>query len=141
MTRAQKHLLRIAALGAGALPSLALAHHGSGETSSFAAGMLHPASGIEHIAGFIVAGMLAARLGGRFLWPMTAAFLGLLVAAWTGDSEGWQYAAGFMFASAGLVAAGVATTGFFMRSTTAAAPRSPTSAASAAPAHRPCARR
>ena len=108
MTRAQQHLVRISALAIGVLPSLALAHHGSGETSGFAAGLLHPASGVDHALAFVVVGMLAARLGGRLLWPMTAAFLGLLVAAGATDSEGWQYAAGFMLSGAGLIATGMA---------------------------------
>jgi hypothetical protein len=33
-----------------------------------------------------------------------------LVAAWTAGSDGWQYAAGFMLAGAGLIAAGLAAT-------------------------------
>ena len=55
-------------------------------------------------------GLLAGLLGGRYLGRWPRAFLGLLVAAWTADSEGWRYAAGFMLSGAGLVAAGVAAT-------------------------------
>jgi hydrogenase/urease accessory protein HupE len=141
----RKHPVRIATVAAALLPALALAHPGHDETSSFVAGALHPVNGVDHLAAFIIVGVLAARLGGRHLWPMTAAFLGLLVAAWTAQSDGWRYAAGFMFTGAGLIAAGMATTraatrlGF--RRVTATAPRSPTSAADAAPARRPCASR
>jgi urease accessory protein len=107
-----KHKLRvrIATAAAGLLPTLALAHPGHGETSSFVAGALHPFGGLDHLAGFIVVGILAARLGGRYLWPVTAAFLGLLVAASTADSDGWRYAAGFMFTGVGLVAAAMVAT-------------------------------
>jgi urease accessory protein len=137
-----KHWVRIATLAAGLLPALALAHPGHGETSSFVAGALHPVSGVDHLAGFILVGVLAARLPGRHLWPMTTAFLGLLGAAWTSDSDGWRYAAGFMLMGAALIAAARFATGTATRAgfrfVTAAAPRSPTWAADAAPARRPC---
>ena len=103
-------MVRITTLIAGFLPALAFAHPGHGETSSLAAGALHPLSGADHVAGFFIVGILAAQLGSRYLWPVTAAFLGLLVAAWTTSSEGWQYATGFMLAGAGLIAAGVVCT-------------------------------
>jgi urease accessory protein len=108
MTRSQKQLTRFAAAAFGLLPALALAHPGHGETSSFIAGALHPLSGLDHLAGFIAVGVLVAKLGGRYLAPLAAALLGLLVAAWTAGSDGWQYAAGFMLAGAGLIAAGMA---------------------------------
>jgi hydrogenase/urease accessory protein HupE len=122
----QKHLVRIATLAAGFLPALAFAHPGHGEPSNFAAGALHTLSGADHLAGFIVVGMLAARLGGRYLWPITAAFLGLSGAAWTADGEGWQYAAGFMLAAFGLIAAGMTATRLAGFAFTAAGRRSPT---------------
>lgn len=89
-------------------PALALAHPGHGADGSFATGALHPLSGVDHIVALLVAGLLAARLGGRFLWPMASALLGLLVAAWTADSDGWRFAAGFMLSGMGLIATGVA---------------------------------
>ena len=110
MTRAHKHLLRTATLCASLLPTLALAHPGHDTDHSFLAGVLHPASGLDHIAGFLLVGMLASRLGARILGPMIAAMLGLLVAASTTDSEGWQYAAGFLFMGALLAAAAMAVT-------------------------------
>jgi urease accessory protein len=109
MTR-HKHLVRIATVAVGFLPALALAHPGHGETASFVAGALHPLGGLDHLIGFIVIGILATRLSGRFLWPMTAALLGLLVAASTADSDGWRYAAGFMMTGAGLIAAAMTAT-------------------------------
>ena len=111
MTR-HKHLLRIATATAGLLPTLALAHPGHGETASFIAGALHPLGGLGHLTGFFVVGILATRLSGRYLWPMTAALLGLLVAASTADSDGWRYAAGFMMTGTGtgLIAAVIAVT-------------------------------
>jgi urease accessory protein len=126
------------------LPALALAHPGHGAEDSFLAGVLHPANGIDHVAGFFLVGLLASRLEARIFRPMIAALLGLLVAAWTTDSDGWQYAAGFMLTGAGLAAAAMAATSAAARlmslSTTAAARRSRIWAAGVTPAHRPFAR-
>jgi len=112
----------------GLLPALALAHPGHGAEDGFLAGVLHPANGIDHVAGFFLIGLLASRLEARIFRPMIAALLGLLVAAGTLDGDGWQYAAGFMLTGAGLAAAGVAATRaatrFMSASTTAAARRS-----------------
>jgi len=108
MTRTHKQLVRAATLCISLLPALALAHPGHGGEDSFLEGALHPASGIEHIAAFVVVGILAARLGGRIFRAMVAASLGLLVAAGTADGNGWQYAAGFMLMGTMLAAAGVA---------------------------------
>jgi len=108
MTRTHKHLVRAATVCISLLPALALAHPGHGGEDSFLEGALHPASGIEHIAAFVVVGILAARLGGRIFRAMVAASLGLLVAAGTADGNGWQYAAGFMLMGTMLAAAGVA---------------------------------
>ena len=108
MTRTHKQLVRAATLCISLLPALAFAHPGHGAEDSFLEGALHPASGIEHIAAFVVVGILAARLGGRIFRAMVAALLGLLVAAGTADGNGWQYAAGFMLMGTMLAAAGVA---------------------------------
>jgi urease accessory protein len=106
------------------LPALALAHPGHGAEDSFLAGVLHPASGIDHVAAFVLVGLLATRLDGRIFRPMVAALLGLLVAAWTMDSDGWQYAAGFMLTGAGLAAIGVTATRLVTVGSTAVARRS-----------------
>ncbi|HWN47588.1 MAG TPA: HupE/UreJ family protein [Steroidobacteraceae bacterium] len=128
MTRTHRYLVRTASLCVSLLPALALAHPGHGAEDSFLAGVLHPANGIDHVAGFFLVGLLASRLDSRIFRPMIAALLGVLVAAGTMDSDGWRYAAGFMLTGAGLAAAGVAATRaatrFMSASTTAAARRS-----------------
>jgi urease accessory protein len=139
MTRAQKHLLRIVTAGASLVPALALAHPGHGETTSFVEGALHPLGGFEHVIGFVAVGLLAGLLRGRHLWPVSAAFLGLLVAAWTSGGDGWRFAAGFMFGGAGLIAAGVAAIRLTVFIATAGAARSPTWAAGGSPARHPSA--
>ena len=111
------------------LPALALAHPGHGAEGSFLAGVLHPANGIDHVAGFFLVGLLASRLEARIFRPMIAALLGLLVAAGTTDSAGWQYAAGFMLSGACLIAAAMtatrAATRLMTASVTAVSRRSP----------------
>lgn len=73
-----KRILSAAALLAlGAGP--ALAHPGHIETSSFAAGIAHPLSGIDHIAVMVAVGLWAALKGGRALWVWPAAFVGVML--------------------------------------------------------------
>jgi urease accessory protein len=73
-----KRLLSVAALFAlGAGP--AFAHPGHIETSSFAAGIAHPLSGLDHIAVMIAVGLWAALKGGRALWVWPAAFVGVML--------------------------------------------------------------
>ena len=121
MKRTHRHLVRTATLCMGVLPALALAHPGHGAEDSFLAGVLHPANGIDHIAGFFLVGVLASRLDARIFRPVVAALLGLLVAAWTTDGDGWPYAAGFMLTGACLIAAAMTATAVATRLMTASA--------------------
>jgi len=125
-----RSLIRLAVAAAALVPTLALAHPGHADTSSFAAGALHPLSGLDHLAGLLAVGVLLTRLGGRYLAPLAAILLSLMVAAGTSDSEGWRYAAGFLLTSASLIAAALAAataaTRLRNRVATAAGPRSPT---------------
>ncbi len=73
-----KRLLSAAALLALAVGP-AFAHPGHVETSSFAAGIAHPLSGIDHIAVMIAVGLWAALKGGRALWVWPVAFVGLML--------------------------------------------------------------
>lgn len=72
--------VRTAWLGAAlaALPAVALAHPGHGPEAGFAAGALHPLSGLDHVAVMVAVGLLAARLGGRALWLLPLSFLTLM---------------------------------------------------------------
>ena len=62
------------------LPSAALAHTGVGRTAGFAYGFGHPLGGIDHVLAMVAVGVLAFVLGGRALWLVPAAFLGMMVA-------------------------------------------------------------
>jgi urease accessory protein len=78
MTSARR-LAFAAALALVAGPALAHPGHGG---ATFAAGLLHPLSGLDHILAMVAVGLLAARRGGRALivWPL--AFVGAMLAGY-----------------------------------------------------------
>ncbi|RWE66669.1 MAG: protein hupE, partial [Mesorhizobium sp.] len=63
---------------AAAMP--AEAHVGAGSTSSFAAGFVHPLSGLDHMTAMVAVGLWAAMKGGKALWAWPLAFLGVMLA-------------------------------------------------------------
>ncbi len=75
-----KRILQFASATLVLLPTAALAHVGHGATESFAAGLAHPMSGLDHIAVMIAVGLWAALKGGRALWIWPAAFVGMMLA-------------------------------------------------------------
>lgn len=77
-----KRLLSTAAiLLAGIAPAFAHVgpHAGLGATSSFAAGIAHPLSGLDHITVMVAVGLWAALKGGKALWAWPAAFVGVML--------------------------------------------------------------
>lgn len=60
------------------LPSLAYAHTVVGETSSFLHGLMHPASGLDHLCAMLAVGFWAAQTGGRSLWAVPLTFVGVM---------------------------------------------------------------
>ncbi|MCW2306263.1 HupE/UreJ family protein [Rhodobium gokarnense] len=62
-----------------AVASPALAHTGVGGGSGFATGFGHPLGGLDHILAMVAVGFLAAQMGGRMLWALPLAFLGMMV--------------------------------------------------------------
>lgn len=61
-------------------PAVALAHGAGVATGGWAAGLLHPVTGLDHLLAMFAVGMLGARLGGRALWLLPLLFVGLLLA-------------------------------------------------------------
>ena len=57
----------------------AFGHVDVGSTASFAAGVAHPLTGIDHIAVMVAVGLWAALKGGRALWTWTATFVGVML--------------------------------------------------------------
>lgn len=60
------------------LPAAASAHTGVGTTAGFAHGFMHPVGGLDHILAMVAVGLFAAHLGGRALWLVPAAFVGMM---------------------------------------------------------------
>jgi urease accessory protein len=74
MTRQEK--VGLAALAAVALaPVPAFAHVGVGPTSGFGNGLLHPLTGIDHLAAMVAVGLWAAQQGKRAVWAVPLAFV------------------------------------------------------------------
>lgn len=81
-----KSIDRIHVSGTTALAALltlaagpALAHTGVGTASGFAAGFAHPVGGLDHVLAMVAVGILAAQQGGRALWLVPAAFVGMMI--------------------------------------------------------------
>jgi len=97
-----KKILLATLLVLGASP--ALAHPGHGSAVSFAAGVAHPLSGLDHIAVMVAVGLWAALKGGRALWAWPAAFVGVML---VGGALGMVHAA-VPFVEPGILASVVA---------------------------------
>ncbi|KQQ91028.1 HupE/UreJ family protein [Aureimonas sp. Leaf324] len=67
------------ALAASLLPTVAFAHTGVGDTAGFLHGFEHPIGGLDHILAMVAVGVFAYVLGGRALWLVPAAFVGMMV--------------------------------------------------------------
>lgn len=65
-------------LAAGTAP--AHAHLDPGAHGSFMAGFSHPLFGTDHVLAMVAVGLWAAMLGGRALWAVPAAFVGVMLA-------------------------------------------------------------
>lgn len=71
---------RLALLAALLAPLPALAHPGGDHVHGFTTGLLHPLTGLDHLAAMVAIGLWAGLLGGRLLWLLPAAFLGGMAA-------------------------------------------------------------
>lgn len=74
----RKMSVAAALLLAASLP--AEAHVGAGPTSSFAAGFMHPLSGLDHMTVMIAVGLWAALKGGKAIWAWPLAFVCVMLA-------------------------------------------------------------
>lgn len=73
----KKSVLTAAALTLVASP--AFAHLNPAEHGSFAAGFSHPLTGVDHILVMVAVGLWATMLGGRALFAVPAAFVGVML--------------------------------------------------------------
>lgn len=72
-----------ALIAALALASPAAAHIAGphAEHGGFAAGVMHPVTGLDHVLAMVAVGLLAARLGGRALWSLPLTFVAVMSVA------------------------------------------------------------
>ena len=68
------------ALLAGLSPLVAVAHPGGGAHDSFAQGVMHPLTGIDHMLAILGIAMWSAQQNGRLRWLMPLSFAVLMVA-------------------------------------------------------------
>ncbi|GLQ07274.1 HupE/UreJ family protein [Sneathiella chinensis] len=73
----KRSLLLAAVLTMAASP--ALAHTAVGHTSGLMSGFTHPIGGLDHILAMVAVGILAIQLGGKSLWTVPAAFVGMMI--------------------------------------------------------------
>src|ERR1700741_1060409 len=67
-------LLSLAAAGTVGFSSAALAHVGDHSHMSFAEGLAHPFTGLDHMLAMVAVGLWASQLGGRALWLLPLTF-------------------------------------------------------------------
>src|SRR5205085_943036 len=60
------------------LPGAALAHTGHSEAGGFMHGFMHPVGGLDHVLAMVAVGLYAAMIGGRGLWLVPLAFVGMM---------------------------------------------------------------
>ncbi|WP_298958382.1 HupE/UreJ family protein [uncultured Methylobacterium sp.] len=70
------------------LPQAALAHAGHGDPSGFAHGFAHPLGGPDHLLAMVAVGLLAALRGGRAVWAVPLAFLGMMALGGSAGAAG-----------------------------------------------------
>jgi urease accessory protein len=81
---------------------------GPGIQNAFAAGLFHPLFGLDHLLAMFAVGLLAAQLGGRALWALPAAFVGLMVFGGAAGMAGYSLPANEIFIAISVVVLGLA---------------------------------
>ncbi len=76
-----RFLYRLLAVALAAIPTVASAHVGVGDTTGFVHGFSHPLSGIDHILAMVAVGLFAAHLGGRAFWLVPLTFVSVMAIA------------------------------------------------------------
>ena len=61
------------------LPSVALAHPGNHAIGGLAAGLLHPVTGVDHLAAMVAVGILGAMRGGSAVWQFPLTFISMMI--------------------------------------------------------------
>src|SRR4051812_50212050 len=67
-------LTTLVAIATAGFSSAALAHVGDHSHMSFAEGLTHPFTGLDHMLAMVAVGLWASQLGGRALWLVPVTF-------------------------------------------------------------------
>ena len=93
-------LARVAVLLSLAAQASLFAHTGVGTTAGISAGFMHPIGGLDHVLAMVAVGLWAAQMGGRALWAVPAAFVGMMLVGGTLGISG----VGIPFIETGIIA-------------------------------------
>jgi urease accessory protein len=72
--------VRTASLLAGLVLSGTAEAHPGHDLAGWTAGIAHPFTGLDHVLAMVAVGALGAVIGGRAIWALPAAFLGMMAA-------------------------------------------------------------
>jgi len=73
-------LLSLAAVATVGFSTAALAHVGDHSHMSFAEGLAHPFTGLDHMLAMVAVGLWASQIGGRALWLLPLTFPAVMAA-------------------------------------------------------------
>ncbi len=85
----RKSCLKTVAFACLLAASAAAQAHPGHSSSGFAAGLAHPFLGLDHLLAMVAVGLWAAQGGGRRVWLLPAAFMGML-AVGAGLAQQWH---------------------------------------------------
>lgn len=70
--------LSLTFLGILLTPAIAQAHE-AGHAGGFISGLSHPVLGLDHLLAMLSVGILSAQMGGRAIWSVPSAFVGVML--------------------------------------------------------------
>lgn len=103
-----KTILRLTPLGLIAVSAPALAHPGHDHGSGFAAGLLHPLTGADHMLAMLMVGLWAGLAFPRHWWVCPAAFVSFMLAGFVYGANGGALPIAEILILASLVGLGMA---------------------------------
>lgn len=101
-------LCAIFVLGLASSASAHPGHHHDSTGGGIVAGLTHPLLGVDHLLAMVTVGLLSAQIGGRAIWGIPGAFLGLMIVGGVLGMSGWELPAVEYGIAASIVLLGLA---------------------------------
>jgi len=101
-------LCAILVLGLASTASAHPGHHHDSRGGGIVAGLTHPLLGVDHLLAMVTVGLLSAQLGGRAIWGIPGAFLGMMIVGGVLGMSGWELPAVEYGIAASIVLLGLA---------------------------------